>query len=178
MFLSGWAVALTGYFQRRTSYLPLLIPLVPSLLALSTYPLMPLALPYVNPSGLLRVLSSTPSVTGRIVVAEDYKHGFRFLRADHSLLGGVWIGNKAVLKDRDSVMVVAQDGANIGDSIYSAFVLQEAARLQEREGSQKNALIMYVVISMRSLVSVTLVPAVSGRALLLRRSCATAWRLR
>ena len=66
------------------------------------------------------------------MVAEDVKQGFRYLRADHSLLGGVWVGDKAF-------------GNEIGDSIYSAFVLQEAIRLAERErldGGGENALIM------------------------------------
>ena len=75
------------------------------------------------------------------MVAENYDHGFRYLRADHSLLGGVWVGEKAVAMDGVSV---ARDlsGAALGDSIYSAFILQEAARFQNKGQNQENALIM------------------------------------
>ena len=97
----------------------------------------------MHPTGLLRILSSEPSVTGRIVVGEDYNHGFRFLRADHSLLGGVWIGDKAVKMDEGALFVRDKQGTKLGDSIYSTFVLQEAVRLQERETPQKSALTMY-----------------------------------
>ena len=48
------------------------------------------------------------------------------------MLGGVWVGSRAF-------------GNKIGDSIYTAFVLQEAIRLAEREridGGEENALIM------------------------------------
>ena len=80
----------------------------------------------------MNLLARTDSCTGTIVVAEDIKRGFRYLRADHSLLGGVWIGEKAY-------------GKEIGDSIYTAFVLQEAIRLAKRgmvDGGEENALIM------------------------------------
>lgn len=47
--------------------------------------------PYLTANNTLRVLSSERSLTGQIVVAEDLKNGYRFLRCDHSLLGGRWI---------------------------------------------------------------------------------------
>jgi hypothetical protein len=47
--------------------------------------------PIVSVKGGLRVLNSTQSVTGRVVVAENIADGYRFLRCDHSLLGGRWI---------------------------------------------------------------------------------------
>ena len=81
----------------------------------------------------INLLARVDSCTGTIVVAEDVKRGFRYLRADHSLLGGVWVGEQAL-------------GKEIGDSIYTAFVLQEAVRLAKRErieGGEENALIMY-----------------------------------
>ena len=82
----------------------------------------------------MNLLARADSCTGTIVVAEDVKRGFRYLRADHSLLGGVWIGKQAF-------------GKRIGDSIYTAFVLQEAIRLAKRERGdegEENALIMCV----------------------------------
>lgn len=118
--------------------------LIATSISLLLPPTVPRSLPYTHPSGLLRILSSEQSVTGRIVVAEDYNHGFRFLRADHSLLGGVWIGEKTVKMERDAPFVRDMSGAKLGDSIYSTFVLQEAARFQERETPQENALIMYL----------------------------------
>ena len=44
--------------------------------------------------------------------------------------------------DKDALVRTAKDGTKLGDSVYSAFVLQEGARLHEREEPQKNALIM------------------------------------
>jgi len=80
----------------------------------------------------VNLLARADSCTGTIVVAEDVKQGSRYLRADHSLLGGVWVGEKAF-------------GNEFGDSIYSAFILQEAIRLTKRERvdrGEENALIM------------------------------------
>ena len=123
-------------------------------LSLTQPPLRILSFPYVHPTSPIRILSSSQSVTGRIVVGEDLNHGFRYLRADHSILGGVWIGDKVVRIGEDGKMQRAGDvqgsglfrtdihGAKLGDSIYSAFVLQEGARLHRSEMEQKNALIM------------------------------------
>ena len=47
--------------------------------------------PYVTSDDQIRVLSSEQSLTGRIVVAENLRDGYRFLRCDHSILGGRWI---------------------------------------------------------------------------------------
>jgi hypothetical protein len=81
----------------------------------------------------VRVLASTHSVTGLLLVGENVEQGFRFLRADHSLLGGRWVGSKVAPGSRDG----------LGDSIYSAFVLQEAVRLVEREKTKdERALVM------------------------------------
>jgi hypothetical protein len=124
--------------------------MVATFIALNTSPTRPLSLPYTvynstdGTTPLLRVLSSTQSVTGRIVVAENYEHGFRYLRADHSLLGGLWIGDKVHSMDTSVQAWFARDihGEKLGDSIYTTFVLQEAARFQQREGNQEKALIM------------------------------------
>lgn len=101
--------------------------------------------PFTHESGSLRVLSSTPSTTGQIIVAEDFERGFRYLRADHSLLGGVWLGPKHLVRqDGDTKFLQDKSGTYLGDSIYSTFVLQEAARLQIRERPHESALIMSV----------------------------------
>jgi hypothetical protein len=140
----------------------LVILTLPALLWLSNSPLLPRPLtePYTHPNLPLRILSSTPSVTGRIVVGEflpsdswvpgtsgQYPTSFRYLRASHSILGGVWIGDKVSIRDNGAPTLDAA-GTPIGDSIYSAFVLQEAVRLFDttdrsvRSGQEK-ALFMY-----------------------------------
>ncbi|KAJ9123297.1 hypothetical protein QFC22_001495 [Naganishia vaughanmartiniae] len=76
--------------------------------------------PIVSLKGGVRILNSTQSVTGTVVVGENLVEGYRFLRCDHSLLGGRWIKEN-------------ERGATLyGDSIFSAFVLQEAGRLAWR----------------------------------------------
>lgn len=47
--------------------------------------------PIVSVKGGVRILNSTESITGRVVVGENVAAGYRFLRCDHSLLGGRWI---------------------------------------------------------------------------------------
>ncbi|KAH9049711.1 hypothetical protein EDB84DRAFT_1452714 [Lactarius hengduanensis] len=98
----------------------------------------PLTEPYTHPSFPLRILSSVPSVTGIIVVGEtlpsdtgtpeSYPSSLRYLRASHSILGGVWIGDKISQRASGPAFLDAK-GTPLGDSIYSAFVLQEAVRL-------------------------------------------------
>ena len=60
------------------------------------------------------------------------------------MLGGVWIGKKVHSMDTSKDAWIARDvnGDKLGDSIYSAFVLQEAVRLIEKESKPENALIM------------------------------------
>lgn len=76
---------------------------------------------------------------------------FRYLRADHSLLGGRWIvdGAGAVVEsvlgeEMKGLMKGQEEG--VGESIFSAFVLQEAVRLVNRgaidSAKEENALIM------------------------------------
>jgi len=114
---------------------------------------------YTHPNFPMRVLSSVPSVTGMIVVGEILPHetgapstseshptSFRYLRASHSILGGVWIGDKVATR-AGGVPVLDAEGTPLGDSIYSAFVLQEAVRLVDTtdraiQGDQENALFM------------------------------------
>jgi hypothetical protein len=144
----------------------LVILTLPVLLWLSNPPLLPQPLtePYTHPNFPLRILSSIPSVTGRIVVGEtlpsdssvsgasgQYPTSFRYLRASHSILGGVWIGDKVSTRD-NSAPTLDATGTPLGDSIYSAFVLQEAVRLFDttdravRSGQEK-ALFMYAPVS-------------------------------
>lgn len=111
--------------------------------------------PYNSPTYPLRILNSTQSKTGVVVVGEILPpvdrsstslHSIRYLRASHSLLGGVWIGDEVASLD-SSPPLTDQDGTPLGDSIYSAFVLQEAVRLvnstpQGRKGEYNHALII------------------------------------
>ncbi|EJD48018.1 S-adenosyl-L-methionine-dependent methyltransferase [Auricularia subglabra TFB-10046 SS5] len=106
------------------SWAPYIIPSFVCFLASLAYPNRPLQLPYKDPNGIMRVIAAETSVTGRIVVQENHEIGFRFLRADHSLLGGQWID-------------VPSSKGQLGDSIYTAFLLQEGARFVQRPKQQK-----------------------------------------
>lgn len=60
--------------------------------------------PYVIADGSLRILHSEQSLTGQIVIAENLKDGYRFMRCDHSILGGRWTrdvpdGKGGLIKD-------------------------------------------------------------------------------
>ncbi|KAF8342617.1 S-adenosyl-L-methionine-dependent methyltransferase [Cantharellus anzutake] len=82
------------------------------------------ATPYTTLNGTLQILDKSFSVTGMILVGEKDINGVRtrFLRCDHSLLGGMWL-----LPEREG------DPPTIFfRSIYTAFYLQEAARLVNR----------------------------------------------
>ena len=86
--------------------------------------------PYVR--GNVTILSSKQSITGIIVVGEtspgsEPHSRMRYLRASHSLLGGVWIGGRAASMDT-SLATYDASGNRLGDSIYPTFVLQEAVR--------------------------------------------------
>jgi hypothetical protein len=118
----------------------------------------PLPQPYTHPSFPLRIHSSVQSTTGLIVVGEalpppSYRggpdnemHSLRYLRASHSLLGGVWMGGKVATLD-DAPPWVDSYGTDLGDSIYGTFVLQEAARLvNSTSKGPERALIMYACL--------------------------------
>jgi len=112
----------------------------------------PLQKIYTHPKNPLRILSAEQSVTGLITVAEwlppahkegdDVMHSARYLRASHSLLGGVWIQEKVeTIGNAEPV----RDSRNtpLGDSIYATFVLQEAALLvNNAKGVWNNGLVM------------------------------------
>ncbi|KAI9000852.1 S-adenosyl-L-methionine-dependent methyltransferase [Trametes punicea] len=135
----------------RIALLPLFPLLTSTILRPPTLP-KPLLEPYQHPTYPLRILSSVQSTySGVVVVGESLGpvEGFgttdhlRYLRAGHSLLGGVWIGPKVQASD-PSFVLKDEDGESLGDSIYSAFVVQEAARLvkKPRDGKQRNALMI------------------------------------
>jgi hypothetical protein len=108
---------------------------------------------YLHPTYPLRILFSVDSVTGVIVVGEVLPRGpniaginsMRYLRAGHSLIGGAWTGDNVDAIDGKPLAIDKQGNA-LGDSIYSAFVLQEAVRLfrrpEKQMSRQDKALIM------------------------------------
>ncbi|KAG6817843.1 hypothetical protein H0H87_001675 [Tephrocybe sp. NHM501043] len=110
----------------------------------------PLTEPYTTPNGSITIHSAVQSVTGLIVVGEALPprnhngsddqgmHSVRYLRASHSILGGVWMGSRVmVLDNADPVKDLS--GKPLGDSIYSTFILQESVRLVNSTGRGKNA---------------------------------------
>jgi hypothetical protein len=101
--------------------------------------------PFTHPSYPLRILSSDQSSTGLIVVGEgvlhrDDENAVRYLRASHSMLGGNWVGKTIDITNNPAVST----DTRLGDSIYSAFVLQEAALLVNSTGKDEwnKALVM------------------------------------
>lgn len=111
---------------------------------------------YTDSTNTVRILSSVQSNTGMIVVGEalalqsdsekTHPNSLRYLRASHSLLGGLWIDQRAGNTDEYFAMF-ASDGKRLGDSIYTTFVLQEAVRLvnstsRGNDWSNSNALVM------------------------------------
>lgn len=140
----------------RLILLPLIPMLVSTILQPPTLP-KPLGEPYLHPAYPLRIISSVrSSYSGVVLVGEVLPpigdkpalgavHSLRYLRAGHSLLGGAWIGEAAILGRHDSDPVgLDEAGEPVGDSMYHAFMLQDAARLFEREGGKKreNALVI------------------------------------
>ncbi|BGP32808.1 hypothetical protein JCM10296v2_004592 [Rhodotorula toruloides] len=86
------------------------------------------------------VLASRRSVTGWITVAEHVMPSpdgsnerdwtLRYLRADHSLLGGLWVGpSRDMLKMQYGTEPSEEEVVRRAESIYSTFILQEAVRL-------------------------------------------------
>ncbi|PPQ63423.1 hypothetical protein CVT24_004933 [Panaeolus cyanescens] len=122
-------------------------------------PVLPHPLPevFTHPSYPLQILSAEQSVTGLITVGQwlpppkdsdstDQLHSARYLRASHSVLGGVWTHDKVQKLDDDKPLEDIY-GAPLGDSIYSTFVIQEAARLvnstkASKAGKVDNALVI------------------------------------
>ncbi|GAA5973491.1 hypothetical protein JCM21900_001812 [Sporobolomyces salmonicolor] len=99
-------------------------------------PTSPRALP--SPTSSSHVLAAKKSTTGWVVVGEQSVPGpngaegyrFRFLRADHSLLGGLWTGvSELELKKKRWGRVTEEEIVQRAESIYSTFILQEIIRL-------------------------------------------------
>ncbi|KIK67828.1 hypothetical protein GYMLUDRAFT_36606 [Collybiopsis luxurians FD-317 M1] len=119
----------------------------------------PITLPQPTADGVrVQILSSVQSTTGLIVVGEAMPppkqdleafneagtlHSLRYLRAAHSLLGGVWFGPRAMTMSENDIPVKDSIGVVLGDSIYATFVLQEAARLvNNTQKTPENVLII------------------------------------
>jgi hypothetical protein len=115
--------------------------------------------PHVLPGvtdGLLRRLPSgytylarQESVTGMLTVVENSAAGYRVLKCDHSLLGGLWTGIKRrELEAKGEKEDIEVRSIYEAESVYTTFYLQEVARLVERpdsDGSQ--CLILYELFS-------------------------------
>jgi hypothetical protein len=74
--------------------------------------------PYVISDGSLRILHSEQSLTGQIVIGENLKDGYRFMRCDHSILGGRWTrdipdGSGGMVKDMGDSYVLPDIGADL-----------------------------------------------------------------
>ncbi|KZP20218.1 S-adenosyl-L-methionine-dependent methyltransferase [Athelia psychrophila] len=133
-----------GSVLHMMAYISSFSPSAPSPFGTSFAPLHP------APAYPINILSSVQSTTGLIVVGEIHApannqlalpiEAVRFLRASHSLLGGVWIDDKVHTLD-DSPAYTDGNGTPLGDSIYAAFVLQEAVRLNAAVDA-KNALVI------------------------------------
>ncbi|TCD69885.1 hypothetical protein EIP91_005962 [Steccherinum ochraceum] len=129
----------------KHSWRTMILPSIPLLINFGLPPTLvkPLTQPWDHPSAPLRVLSSVRTPYSGVVVVGDilpprtpeeasnltYPTSLRYMRAGHSLLGGTWIGDKAIARDRNGHVAIDESGTPLGDSIYSTFVLQEAARL-------------------------------------------------
>ncbi|KAG5648860.1 hypothetical protein DXG03_000209 [Asterophora parasitica] len=117
----------------------------------------PLKETFTHPNAPIQVHFSVQSVTGLIVVgevlpphgydgqADQVMHSLRYLRASHSLLGGVWTESKVHTLD-DEPPVIDSLGKQLGDSIYSTFVLQEAVRLVNSTERGKAESIEHVLV--------------------------------
>jgi hypothetical protein len=96
------------------------------------------ACPYFAANNTLRVLERARSVTGTIVIAEFLDGPFRFMRCDQSLLGGKWLVPQAE----------GLPATELGESIYSAFIFQEAVRLVERQSPRKREQVLNMCVSL------------------------------
>ena len=82
-----------------------------------------------------QIFSSKKSVTGQVVVGElspvsnnsKYSTTMRYLRVDHSLIGGVWVNTET---------------NKVISTIYPVFLLQEAARLISPASRSKEAIVL------------------------------------
>ncbi|KAK6360470.1 hypothetical protein TWF730_006612 [Orbilia blumenaviensis] len=85
------------------------------------------------------VIARVESNTGYLSVLENTQGHYRFLRCDHSILGGVWLPSHPELKTPVPIPV------HLREPIYAVFVMLEAVRLIDppaRERSDPNALVI------------------------------------
>ena len=92
-------------------------------------------------------LDRQESITGMITVVENSIAGYRVLKCDHSLLGGLWVGLK-----KDELLDKGITGEELemrsvdeAESVYTAFLVQEAVRLVNPPKQAEKALIMYAI---------------------------------
>lgn len=106
----------------------------------------------VSPALLARLpkeytyLDRRESITGMITVVENSIAGYRVLKCDHSLLGGLWVAVKRdELADKNFVGEELEiRSVDEAESVYTAFLVQEAVRLVKRPKNAEKVLIMYV----------------------------------
>jgi len=109
------------------SYVPLAVPFVLAQLSKNAAPHRIPTESWTSTGGSVRILARSDSTTGTVVIAENLVDNFRFMRCDHSLLGGVWMaGSRGRIYSN-----------GLGDSIYTTFVVQEAVRLVNRPSHNK-----------------------------------------
>lgn len=72
-----------------------------------------------------RILASRKGPTGWIVVGEKESKGmsFRYLRADHSLLGGLWVGHSRKVLEAEGELVTEEEVVQRAESIYVSFLV-------------------------------------------------------
>jgi len=95
--------------------------------------------PYVIPDGSLRILHSEQSLTGQIVIGENLRDGYRFMRCDHSILGGRWTrdipdGKGGMIKDMGDSYVYPTPirMKTYMARIFGCFSLQEIGAMAHR----------------------------------------------
>lgn len=117
------------------SSVALAVPFIVSIISQARSPCVPHQYPYLAANGTIRILARSNSVTGMVLVAENLEAPFRYMRCDHSLLGGRWLVASETNKTN----------LELNESIYTAFILQEAVRLVEQpsSGQAERALAMY-----------------------------------
>ncbi|ORY33952.1 hypothetical protein BCR39DRAFT_592578 [Naematelia encephala] len=121
--------SLTSYLPHQVYPLLLLLRLPIIILAVRQQIFLRPLPPYFTPSGQLRILSSERSISGQVVVADNLRDGYRFLRCDHSLLGGRWVRE---------VSTRFGSRTEMGDSIFATFVIQEVGVLAQRSDTNES----------------------------------------
>lgn len=81
----------------------------------------------------VRIHTSVASVSGRIVVGDNVAKGYRFLRNDKTLVGGMWLHDNG---DPTGL------SAELGDSVFAAMPLQEVCLLARAPAKDDKALVL------------------------------------